>query len=174
MPLITFRPTVGDDEPERPLLPDWVSPRELEAMLAKGQITAPSKLAAIDALYVRIGQALLAAVRARRVPAGERTGQESWVYSFARTLREWRAFATNPASAPIMDSELDVYRDRAIGWQQLLSSRGATVGTSLVSVQPEAAEDVEMSRSTATQFLWLSLAAAVAMSIRIFHGSARS
>lgn len=113
----TIHSRAGED---RPLLPDWVNAEELEALL-RPYFPPGSKLEAIDAEYIKVGRALVAAIKTGKWSSDN----ADFIYSFSRDLAEWRKFASNEKH--LIQSDLDFYASRLDGWKKLLQSHGASV-----------------------------------------------
>lgn len=109
---------LGDD---RPLLSDWVSPKELALLVSSTMKTSPA-VQKVDERFVRAGRSLLIGLQSGKI---SNTGQEDLVYSLGKLINEWRNFARSEKN--ITAADVDTWLGRAIGWEQLLAGRGVSV-----------------------------------------------
>ncbi len=115
---------LGSDERYKPLLADYITEPELASLISQ-PVTSPPKVAAVDLIYRHVGGAILAAIKAGRLKLPKRAGDEDFANSFGNIMNEWRRAVAE--QAPLLDYELDLWRNRALGWVGVLRGRGVSV-----------------------------------------------
>jgi len=107
-------------EEDAPLLADYGT-ESILASLVKGS----TRVDALDARFRKIGAAVLAASRAGTL---KKWKSENLVDSFVRLYREWKEAQKN---LPFSDQDFNIWDGRAVGWTQVLNSRGVKVSGAL-------------------------------------------
>jgi hypothetical protein len=119
-----LRDDLGSDERYKPLLADYITESELASLISQ-PVSSPPKVAAVDLTYRAVARAILEAIKAGRLKLPKKAGDEDFANSFGNMMREWRRAVVE--QAPLMDYELDLWRNRAFGWVGILRGRGVSV-----------------------------------------------